>query len=305
MTAPREVRSSVDAVRRRAEDALRRADRAAEAADRHEQLAGTDPANIRAVRIGMAKTYRHIEARQRMSATLQAAYAERLARWHTGTPGQGEYGPFRPRFMETIAQTSGGDGAALTLHARGELDAVTATSDATASAAQSLESSLHEGPTADAMRTRRLVSAVDQTIAEHWPSYGHDLAELGVRAVASVPLVVAAECLGALTVFGSPPMCASPGFERLRSVASVLTQSVLLTPESTTIGEDGVPYIPAVEEGQEWAVVHQAAGMLAARYDCGISDAFALLRARAFAENLSIPAVASRVVRREVVLPED
>jgi hypothetical protein len=260
---------------------------------------------MRSFHSGMANTYREMEARHRMSATLQAAYAERLARWYSETPAQGEYGPFRPRFMATVAETSGGDSAALTLRVQGRFDAVTAASDETASTAQNLESELREGPTADAIRTRQLVSAVDQTISEHWPSYGADLTELGVRAVAAVPLVTAVECLGALTVFGSPPMCAAPGVRRLLSVAAALTQSVLLTPESTTIGEEGVSYFPAVEEGEEWPVMHQAAGMLAARNDCGIDDAFALLRAHAFAENVSIASVAARIVRRELVLPED
>ncbi|GAB3402446.1 GAF and ANTAR domain-containing protein [Flindersiella endophytica] len=305
MTASKEVPSSVDAVRRRADDASRRASRADEAADRHELLARRDPVSMRSFHLSMARTYRQIASRQQMSATLQAAYADRLTRWYTETPGRGEYGPFRPRFMATVAETSGGDSAALTLRARGRLNAVTAASDATASAAQSFEFELNEGPTSDAMRTRRLVSAVDHTIAEHWPNYGHDLTELGVRAVASVPLVAAAECLGALTVYGSPPMCAAPGVERLRSVASELTRSVLLAPESTAIGEDGLPYFPAVEESDGWAVVHQAAGMLAARNECTVSDAFALLQAHAFAENTGISSVAARVVRRELVLPQD
>jgi ANTAR domain/GAF domain len=304
VTASNDVRSDIEFARRRADDALRRAEHAASNARRYELLAAGDPESLRAFHYEMAAKCRQIEEMQRTSAILQTAYAMRLERWHAGSPGRNE--PLlRPRFMATVAQSSGCDSASLTLGVPGHLDAVTVASDATASAAQNLESELREGPGRDAIRTRELVSAVGQAIAGTWPSYGPDLAELGIRAVMAIPLEAAGECLGALTVFGEPPACTADGVARLRTVADALTSSVLLAPDSTAVGDDEVPHFPALEENEEWPVVHQAAGMLAARNDCSIADAFSLIRAHAFAESTSIPAVAELIVRRELVLPED
>lgn len=253
---------------------------------------------MRAFHESMAAAYRQLEERHRMSAALQAAYAERLLRWRSGPPRS-------VRFMTSVAETSGGLSAALTLGAQGQVDAVTVASNETASAAQQLELQLREGPARDAIRSRELVLAVDQAFPERWPRYGPDLAGLGVRAVAAAPLVAGRECLGALTVFGDPPMCASAGVDRLRSVVAALTESVLLEPASTAIGDDDVPHFPVLEEDEEWPIVHQAAGMLAARNGCSVADAFAMIRSHAFAESMTIPLVAEQIVHRELVLPED
>jgi hypothetical protein len=72
-----------------------------------------------------------------------------------------------------------------------------------------------------------------------------------------------------------------------------------------TLGEGPVhdaaksPGRPRIE-ADDRRVGHQANGMIAARLRCQISDALALLRARAFAENEAIGVLARRVGDREV-----
>lgn len=56
---------------------------------------------------------------------------------------------------------------------------------------------------------------------------------------------------------------------------------------------------PLFGEGDYQAVVHQAAGMISVRYGCGIDDAEAFLRARAFAEGRPAEALAASVLRGE------
>ncbi|MEK8172194.1 ANTAR domain-containing protein [Streptomyces sp. M19] len=48
--------------------------------------------------------------------------------------------------------------------------------------------------------------------------------------------------------------------------------------------------------------VHQAAGMLSVQANCSVGDALAIIRARAFAEEVSTDAIAGQVMRGELKL---
>jgi ANTAR domain len=65
---------------------------------------------------------------------------------------------------------------------------------------------------------------------------------------------------------------------------------------------DGVPALPLFGEADFRAVVHQAAGMVAQHCGCGISEALALLRARAFSAGRPAEEIAAGIVRGELQL---
>lgn len=116
------------------------------------------------------------------------------------------------------------------------------------------------------------------------PRYGPAVADLGVHSVASAPLRRGSHHLGAVTAFDAPAE------NRLGELAGVL-----LLPEYN-FG------LPLVAEADAQAVVHQAAGMIAAQHECGVDDALALIRAHAFASNRGTEHVAARIVGRELRL---
>ncbi|MDH6214720.1 ANTAR domain-containing protein [Streptomyces pseudovenezuelae] len=259
--------------RRRAALARERAERAEAAAERHELLAAQPGREFHAQ---VAQTHRRTAECHRASARLQDSFALRATAW---AGGQGA----RPRFMAVVAEACGTGGAAMALLDSGQNQLAVAVSDERSAAAQELEYVLGEGPGQDAATGRRPVHVTGPDIGTRWPEYGPALAALGIAAVAAVPLRTRDSCVGSLTVFDPR----TTGYDRLTEVAAALTGIVLLDPEAD----------PDLYGGTDVrAVVHQAAGALSVRIGCSVDDALALIKARAFAEEVSLDTVARQIV---------
>jgi hypothetical protein len=71
--------------------------------------------------------------------------------------------------------------------------------------------------------------------------------------------------------------------------------STLLTPDRADPLEQ-----PLLAGGDDHALVHQAAGMVAVQLGCGAADALAVMRARAFAEDEPLDTIAADVVHRRL-----
>lgn len=267
--------------RRRAARARERADRADRAAERHERLAEEPGREFHA---HIAATHHRSAACQRASAQLQEAFAGRAAQWaeEQGAP---------PRFMTGVAEACGTGSAALTLVDSRRDQLAVAVSDERSRAAQDLEYVLGEGPARDAVSDRCLILASGPLIRTRWPAYGRALAALGIPSVTAVPLDTDGGCIGALTVFG--PRSGLVGFDDLAEVAAALTRIVLL-------GPDADPELYGQTDHRD--LVHQAAGVLSVRDGCPTDDALALIKARAFAEEVSTEVIARRIVHGDLRL---
>jgi hypothetical protein len=260
--------------RRRAARALERAERADAAAGRHERLAEKTGRELYAQ---IAATHRRTAACHRSSAALHEAFARRTTEW----AGRGT----QPRFMTGVAEACGSSSAALTLVDSGHNQLAVAVSDEQSRAAQDLEYVFGEGPSLDAASGRRPVRVSGRAIEAHWPGYGPAVTSLGITAVTAVPLRTQDSCIGALAVFDPHPGLAGPA--GLADVAAALTRIVLLGPDAD----------PDLYGGTDLRVtVQQAAGMLSARIGCTVGDALALIKARAFAEEVSTEVIAQRIV---------
>ena len=126
------------------------------------------------------------------------------------------------------------------------------------------------------------------------------------HAVAAVPLVLEAACLGALCVYGADPVIGGNVVAAAGRVGDVLTHSMLLAPgDSLSSGSvlrahvDDASGPRLFDEVDYQAVVHQAAGMVSAQCGCGVDDAEDLLRARAFADGQPVERVAQQVLNGE------
>jgi hypothetical protein len=102
-------------------------------------------------------------------------------------------------------------------------------------------------------------------------------------------------CLGVLTVFDPLGSGAEAHTGTLCTVADALVHTELLDAS----GPDP-PGSSLLADGDHRAVVHQAAGMIIEQLGCDVTDALAVLRARAFVGDEPVGAVARRVVRREL-----
>ena len=270
--------------------------RAAEIAARYEEQSAAGPEDLRSLRIRMAILHWQMQTRHRTSAALQEVHVIRMEAWADGR------GPaFRPVFMSAVAAAMGVGSAAATLRGRRLAAVVAAASDALARAAHDLEIVLGEGPAVTAMTAGVPVSAVGGSLADRWPLYGPAIGELGVRAVVAVPLRNATDCLGTLCAYSHEPVLPDSVVAIAGRVADAVTHTMLLSPPDPTVS-GAARDVPLFDESDYQAIVHQAAGMVAVQFGCGIDDAERLIRARAFADGRPVEEVALSVLRRETRL---
>ncbi|WP_215544490.1 GAF and ANTAR domain-containing protein [Amycolatopsis sp. CA-230715] len=162
-----------------------------------------------------------------------------------------------------------------------------------------IEATVGEGPASDAWRERApvLVSDLDDlAAARRWPLYTASAVEAGSRAVFALPLVVGAVKVGVLTLCRREPRPLE---------AAELTDALVFGEIVMMLVLDEYAGVPNADSGPPGSTftlsdprVHQAAGMIAARLDLTLDDAYARLRARAFADRRTLSEVAADVVGR-------
>ncbi|GGY61339.1 hypothetical protein GCM10010326_65190 [Streptomyces xanthochromogenes] len=265
----------VGAALRRAGLAIERVAREVACAERHERLAAETGRDFH---VTMAATHRRVAERHQISAELQKKYAYGLI------DGVAESN-VQHLFMSAVAETCGTSSAALTLMGADLTQLALAASDKLSRSAQDLEYVLNMGPACDAVRSRRQVCVSGPTMEERWPGYGAGLSQLGLASVIALPLKLQGDCVGALTVFDSRPGLAPSGI--FGKVADALAESMLL-------GPDADPDLYG--ETDHRAVVHQAVGVLSEQIHCSLTDALALIKARAFARGEAPESVACQIV---------
>ena len=297
MTVPAEATRALRNAVARADTEHRRAVRAAEIADRHEHQLLTDPPMLREFHLRMATTHRQVQRQHLAAAAMHTAHARRLRVW-INTPQRRHV---LPRFMASVADAADADSAALTLFGPGLVETLTAVSDSDAKAAQDLEFTLGEGPARDTMAVRHPLQAAGPAMCHRWPHYGPAVQRLGISSLATAPVELTGVPLGALTLFGPHQHPDGSGLDSLRTVANTVAAMLLSADESDPADDLGVRSA-LLAEADHRAIVHQATGILSVQHGCTIPDAFALIRARAFAEDRPIESIATGIVEHTLRL---
>lgn len=299
MVFPDEAGRELEQSLRRVEIERDRARRAAEIALRHELRATGEPGPMREFHTKMSAMHRRAERQHLAAARIHASHADRLRRW-AGSPG-GRTAP--PRLLTTVAQTVGAESLAVTLFGADRTESLVAASDAAARSAQDLEFTLDEGPARDAVGGRAPIEAAGRALTQRWTNYGPAVAALGIGSVAAVPVSVGGLPLGALTEFGRADSPRRIAVEPLLAAADALALSLVSDQDAGGGGDqDAADLAMLFGETDRRAVVHQAAGVVSVQFGCGIKDALALIRARAFAAGEPVDAVASAIVQRRLRL---
>lgn len=191
------------------------------------------------------------------------------------------------------------DGAAISMHTASTLRETLFAGDATADLLEELQFALGEGACMDAARTGRPVLVPDMTDAHEtarWPAYAAAVLEqTGVRAVFALPLQWGTIKLGVLDLYrvaagslGRGPLDDVVGAS---DVAASMLMGLRTDPGDSRFWDDS------------WgsrAEIHQATGMVVAQLGLDATDAFARIRAHAFAERLPLGEVAAGLVARSL-----
>ena len=130
---------------------------------------------------------------------------------------------------------------------------------------------------------------------------GPAVASVGVQAVIAVPLLPPTG-LGAVCAYGSQPAIGKDVAMAAIRIADALPL-ILARAARGSWNADGVAELPLFGEVGFPAAVHRAAGMVSQQCGCEITDALALLRARAFSTGRPAEEIAAGVLRGELRLP--
>jgi hypothetical protein len=215
-----------------------------------------------------------------------------------------------PVSVELLCATAvarlGMSGAALTMHRDGWPEARLVTDTLGARLAE-LEVTVGEGPCLDARRESRPVLVSDLAAVagqRRWPLFAPLAVEAGAGAVFALPMCLGAIRVGVLVLhrvsagrLGRAALSEALAFAELAMGLLLDEQARLPVAKIDVADPDGVPLLTPQ--------VHQATGMVAAQIDGEMADAFARLRAQAFADQRPLHEVAADVVARKLRFRQD
>lgn len=162
---------------------------------------------------------------------------------------------------------------------------------------------LGEGPAVLACRSGAPVLADDLSaadVADRSPVFAREAQVAGMAAVFAFPLRIGGATIGAMTAYrtSAGPLSAAQFTDGL--ILSELVTIALIEQRAATLADvlETTWDAPAVLED----VVNVAAGMLSEQLGVPVVEALVRIRARAFADDVTVVAVARRIVARELRL---
>jgi hypothetical protein len=198
------------------------------------------------------------------------------------------------RLCVSASAVLGAEGGAITVAYTSEDRVTLCATDEPAERLEDLQDVLAQGPGPTAYLSGRQIRAALGTGGdERWPEFDRIAsATFGRMDVRAIPMRPHVTVLGVLTCH--LPETAERPFDE--SAAQFLADAV-----AVALLQDPAAY--ATHTGGPWASraqIHQATGMVVAQLGIRSADALALLRAHAFAHDVSLERVAVSVIRREL-----
>lgn len=187
-------------------------------------------------------------------------------------------------------------GAAVSLFGGATAETLVCATDALAARLDELQFSLGEGPRWRAVRSRLPVLVPDAQGVPHpeWPMFHQAIDGTEAAALFVFPLTIGAADLGVVELYHSVPGTLSRSHQATAATLAGETSWHLLRQILTISSPDTDPALdPALMPRRE---IHQATGMVLAQSGTTATDALLLLRAHAFAHDLTLRETAQAVL---------
>jgi GAF domain-containing protein len=195
-----------------------------------------------------------------------------------------------------VPEVLGVVGCGVTLAHGGRVHFVTAPLEAI-SKTEELQDDLQQGPCVDAVVTAKPVivnSLLRDEWSERWPEYVSQAEAAGLRSVAGIPMLASGAAIGALNMYDTNEREWTPEEIHVATILAGITTSYLL--HASALGQQRRTSEQLQQALQTRIIIEQAKGVLAARHDVGVDDAFKILRKYARDHNERIHGVAHAIV---------
>jgi GAF domain-containing protein len=192
--------------------------------------------------------------------------------------------------VETIPKTEGA-GVSL-VDSRGKR--TVAASTGLVERVDALQYEFDGGPCLTSWHDQLLVRIEDVREEHRWPEWAAAAAELGVRAVLSVPLVLAGACVGAIKVYSLEPAAFDDRAEHLLKLFA--QQAAILLVNAQSLADAQRTNMQLTNALQSRDVIGQAKGILLAQGAEDDAAAFAMLVSASQTANIKVHTVAEQLV---------
>ncbi len=190
----------------------------------------------------------------------------------------------------------GVEAAALVLRGDTRAQEMVSASDEWAALLEELQYTLGEGPAVEACRGNGPVLVRDVHAEQaRWPGFAGAAAEEGLAAMFAFPLQIGGIRLGSLNFYRRRP--GGMSVEAIADAAVLADLATLALLENELVDDED-----KLRMEVSYQDVHLATGVLAAKLRIGLEDAFARLRAHAFAERRSVLQVSRDVLDQRLSL---
>lgn len=203
--------------------------------------------------------------------------------------------PLPMLLCRTAARDLAVHGAGLWIVTGDGVQQLVAATDGLARSLEELQFTTGEGPCLDAYTARRPVLQPDLAAQPRWPVFGPAALAAGAAAVFSFPLAVGDIRVGVLDLYRTVPGDLSPS-DTTDALAFADAATILMLYLQQRSGPELNPELELAWTGHN--EVHQATGMVAVQAGVSLAQALLLMRARAYAEDRSIGAVADDILGR-------
>ncbi|GAA4285679.1 GAF and ANTAR domain-containing protein [Georgenia daeguensis] len=190
-------------------------------------------------------------------------------------------------------------GSGVTLGTNGQLHAVAAV-PADVGHLERFQEERQDGPCVDAYRAGEVVAVPDLTSEHRWPEYRRTAANLGLRAVAGVPMRLGDRTVGALNMYHHDAREWPEGdLEAARVLANMATGYLI---NASSLARQSLLAQQLQHALDSRVVIEQAKGILAQADGITVDAAFERLRHYARSRGVKVREVASAVVSLDLRL---
>jgi signal transduction protein with GAF and PtsI domain len=199
------------------------------------------------------------------------------------------------RVVEATRTVVGVDGTGLTLAHEDGRPRWVAVSDAAMELLEQIQHDLGEGPCLAAFAEDRVVAVEDLRRELVWDRLAAVVGQLQVRGVLSVPVRLASQPVGTLSVYVTQPRAWSPTEVEALGALAVVTAELVSTGVELANREVEVAQLRQALTSRVW--IEQAKGVLAATRGVSPDEAFQRLRARARSSSRKVADLAQEIVQ--------